>query len=117
MSDKLRAAAARLTGRAIEYYRKDLAVAQREIDIVDLAEAYLREHPEDTVHHADDEIRFRVGSVVQKTGGDYRFVGTVVAAFTKGSGVIRYVVENGDGLLHIFSEAQLAAVVGKAVVG
>jgi len=47
MSDKLRAAAARLTGRAIEYYRKDRAVAQREIDIVDLAEAYLAANPVD----------------------------------------------------------------------
>jgi hypothetical protein len=46
-----------------------------------------------------------IGRRVIKTGGDYRFSGVVVAVFTKKSGVIRYVVENDEGILHIFSAA------------
>jgi hypothetical protein len=57
-----------------------------------------------------DEIVFNVGDRVAKTGGDYRFAGVVVAAFTKLSGQRHYVVENADGVLHIFSGAQLALV-------
>ena len=49
----------------------------------------------------------KVGDKVVKTAGDYRFEGIVVAVFTKLSGAIRVVVENGDGILHIFSESQL----------
>jgi hypothetical protein len=52
---------------------------------------------------------FNVGEPVAKTSGDYRFEGVVVAAFTKLDGrTRRYVVENGDGVLHIFSARQLA---------
>jgi hypothetical protein len=51
---------------------------------------------------------FIVGEHVAKVSGDYRFEGVAVAAFTKISGARRYVVENGDGVLHIFSPAQLA---------
>jgi len=53
------------------------------------------------------DAKFRVGQHVAKDGGDYRFVGVVVAVFTKKSGKVRYVVENKDGILHIFSESQL----------
>lgn len=47
---------------------------------------------------------FPVGSKVSKVGGDYRFDGTVVAVFTKLSSLVRYVVEDDRGVLHIYSE-------------
>lgn len=50
---------------------------------------------------------FPVGSKVSKVGGDYRFDGTVVAAFAKLTGQIRYVVEDDRGVLHIYSEKNL----------
>ena len=50
-----------------------------------------------------------VGDRVEKGTGDYRFVGDVRAVFTKRNGVVRYVVENDDGILHIFSAANLKA--------
>jgi hypothetical protein len=49
----------------------------------------------------------QVGYRVEKTGGDYRFAGEVRAVFTKRNGVVRYVVENDDGILHIFSAANI----------
>ena len=56
------------------------------------------------------EIVFTVGDHVTKTSGDYRFDGVVVAAFVKLDGRSwRYVVENRDGVLHIFTGKQLAA--------
>jgi hypothetical protein len=51
-----------------------------------------------------------VGEYVFKCSGDYHFRGHVVAVFRKRSGAVRVVVENEDGVLHIFSEAQLKAV-------
>ncbi len=51
--------------------------------------------------------KFHRGQEVVKSGGDYTFRGVVVAAFEKLSGKVRYVVENRDGILHIFSESQL----------
>ena len=54
-----------------------------------------------------EEAKVNVGSKVTKSGGDYIFEGIIVAKFPKISGVIRYVVENDDGVLHIFSEKQL----------
>ena len=47
------------------------------------------------------------GDTVIKSSGDYSFTGTVVAVFEKLSGKVRVVVENQDGILHIFSETQL----------
>ncbi len=44
---------------------------------------------------------------VEKVGGDYTFVGTVVAKFTKLSGLIRFVVEDDCGALHVYSEKNL----------
>ena len=49
----------------------------------------------------------KVGDKVTKTGGDYTFDGTVVSMFTKLSGQVRVVVENKEGLLHIFNQNQL----------
>ena len=45
---------------------------------------------------------------VVKTGGDYSFEGVVVARFHKLSGKERVVVENSDGILHIFNPTQLS---------
>ena len=50
---------------------------------------------------------FNVGDNVSKVGGDYRFDGTVVAAFRKLSGVVRFVVEDDRGVLHIYSAKNL----------
>lgn len=48
-----------------------------------------------------------IGTQVEKVGGDYKFTGIVVSVFKKKSGVVRVVVENPDGILHIFNPAQL----------
>lgn len=56
---------------------------------------------------ADDGHAFKRGALVEKTGGDYCFPGTVLTAFTKLSGQVRYVVEDDRGVVHIFNEAQL----------
>lgn len=53
------------------------------------------------------EPLFKVGDTVVKNSGDYRFLGIVVSVFTKLSGVVRYVVENDDGVLFIFNEGQV----------
>lgn len=51
-----------------------------------------------------------VGSKVSKVGGDYRFDGTIVAAFTKLSGAVRYAVEDDRGVLHIYSRKNFTVV-------
>jgi hypothetical protein len=48
------------------------------------------------------------GDIVHKVGGDYRFDGVIVSVFPKLSGAIRYVVEDDRGVLHIYSEKNLA---------
>ncbi len=50
----------------------------------------------------------KLHDAVRKVGGDYRFDGVVVAVFPKLSGQVRFVVEDDRGVLHIFSEAQIA---------
>jgi len=50
------------------------------------------------------ETLFIVGDQVEKIGGDYTFVGYVVAVFPKLSGAIRLVVEDDRGVLHVYSE-------------
>jgi hypothetical protein len=54
--------------------------------------------------------KFNVGDGVVKNGGDYYFYGDVVAVFRKRSGAERVVVENADGILHIFNPNQLRPV-------
>ena len=49
-------------------------------------------------------IQFKIGDLVEKVGGDYTFVGTVVSVFPKLSGAIRLVVEDDRGVLHVYSE-------------
>jgi hypothetical protein len=55
------------------------------------------------------ERSFSAGDRVRKASGDYRLVGTVVAAFASCAGKARYVVEADEpaGLLHIYSAASL----------
>jgi hypothetical protein len=53
------------------------------------------------------ESIFMIGDSVSKVGGDYRFDGVVRSVFTKLSGVIRLVVEDDRGILHIYSEKNL----------
>ena len=52
-------------------------------------------------------LPFKNGDKVKKVGGDYTFEGEIVSGFFKKSGVIRYVVEDDRGCLHIFSTNQL----------
>jgi hypothetical protein len=47
------------------------------------------------------------GQKVEKVGGDYTFVGIIVSKFQKLSGVVRYVVEDDRGVLHVYSEKNL----------
>ena len=58
---------------------------------------------------SEDEVmsEFNVGDNVEKVGGDYQFVGTVVSVFKKLSGKIRYVVEDDRGVLHVYSAKNL----------
>ena len=56
------------------------------------------------------ESIFKVGDSVSKVGGDYRFDGIIRSVFEKGSGVIRLVVEDDRGILHIYSEKNLKKV-------
>ena len=51
-----------------------------------------------------------VGDTVEKTSGDYTFEGIVVALFQKKAGQTRVVVENSQGILHIFAPSQLRVV-------
>ena len=51
--------------------------------------------------------KFFKGEFVAKYTGDYRYKGWVVGRIKKRNGLQRYVVENEDGMLFIFSEAQL----------
>jgi hypothetical protein len=53
---------------------------------------------------------FHEGDRVAKRGGDYSFVGVVLAAFSKRSGSPRYAVENDAGLIHIFNGEQLVLI-------
>lgn len=50
---------------------------------------------------------FRIGDLVEKTIGDYRYRGYIVSIFEKRYGQVRFVVENDDGMLFIFNEGQL----------
>lgn len=49
----------------------------------------------------------KIGDKVKKVTGDYNFEGFVVAVFEKLNGKVRLVVENPDGILHIYSEKKL----------
>lgn len=81
------------------------------------------QHADDRVHADDCEskvfweierqisesnmVGYPVGSKVSKVGGDYRFDGVVVASFKKLGGLVRYVVEDDRGVLHIYGPKNL----------
>ena len=54
----------------------------------------------------EEEAKMQIGDKVEKISG-YRFIGTVVSVFKKVTGEERLIVENSDGLLHIFKEENL----------
>ncbi len=49
----------------------------------------------------------KIGDKVFKHTGDYNIEGIVVAVFTTTKGKTRYVVEHENGILHIYSEANI----------
>lgn len=49
-------------------------------------------------------MAFEVGDKVKKVGGDYTFEGEVRSRFTKVSWLVRYVVEDDRGVLHVYNE-------------
>jgi hypothetical protein len=49
----------------------------------------------------------KLGDEVEKIGGDYTFVGVIVADFKKLGGQRRFVVEDDRGVLHVYSEKNL----------
>jgi hypothetical protein len=56
-------------------------------------------------------IEFKCGDEVTKEGGDYKFQGIIVCTFTKlANEAPRVVVQNCDGILHIFNPTQLKKV-------
>ncbi|UOF82327.1 hypothetical protein [Caudoviricetes sp.] len=58
-----------------------------------------------------------VGDYVSKTSGDYQFHGVVVAVFQKLDKISwRVVVENSDGVLHIFNMKQLEKASPKVII-
>lgn len=58
-------------------------------------------------HEEDSDMGMTTGDVVEKSGGDYTFGGTVVTRFAKRSGAFRYVVEDDCGILHVFTAKNL----------
>lgn len=54
------------------------------------------------------EDGWRRGTRVEKTGGDYRFEGRIMAIARTFGGATRIIVEDDRGLLFIFRPAQLA---------
>lgn len=56
----------------------------------------------------------KIGDRVKKITGDYKFNGNIVALFTKRDGKsVRVVVENDDGILHIFSEKNIVRILAR----
>lgn len=54
-------------------------------------------------------MKFKVGDLAQKIGGNYQATGAIVGAFRTLAGKERYVFEfhNPQGMLHIFTPEQL----------
>ena len=52
-------------------------------------------------------LKFKLGEKVRKTSVGYQFSGVVTGIFEKLTGVVRYAVENQDGITHIFNEKSL----------
>ena len=50
---------------------------------------------------------YRVGERIEKYTGDYQLDGEIRAVLETRAGKLRYVVEHGQGFLHIYNETQL----------
>ena len=63
----------------------------------------------DSKYKSANEIPFAFieGDIVAKEVDDYTFKGMVISVFRKRSGSPRYVVENAEGIVHIFKHNQL----------
>lgn len=70
----------------------------------------MRDIRRDPKYKSDNAIpfAFHEGDWVIKNAGDYSFNGVVLVVFRKRSGSPRYIVENSDGVVHIFSAVQLS---------
>ena len=68
----------------------------------------MRDPTKDPKYKAANAIPFAFseGDLVIKRKG-YKFYGVVLSAFRNRSGLPRYVVENEDGIIHIFNADQL----------
>ena len=56
------------------------------------------------------ETFYSLGETVRYIGADYKFMGVVVSVFNSRTGLVRYVVENADSVLKIFSAQELSLV-------
>lgn len=86
--------------------------ARRRRKCVDCGERFSTKEVIVSETYRTKEFEFKIDDPVEKTGGDYELRGTVVAAFRKASGQVRYVVEADSprGLLHIYSAKNLKLV-------
>lgn len=83
--------------------------ARRRRKCVDCGERFSTKEVIVSETYRTKEFEFKIDDPVEKIGGDYELSGTVVAAFRKVSGQVRYVVEADSprGLLHIYSAKNL----------
>lgn len=83
--------------------------ARRRRKCVDCGERFSTKEVVVSETYRTKELDFNIDDRVEKVGGDYELSGTVVAAFRKASGQVRYVVEADEprGLLHIYSAKNL----------
>ena len=112
MTDVRMAALGRNLAEALTHYRKERdapsqkAVADLHHDLcVELDSELAGQTPKPL---SEPAALYKRGDYVVKDSGDYIYEGRIAFFGTKfSSGALRYVVENGDGLLLIMSEKQL----------
>lgn len=63
--------------------------------------------PQIAAKYDADGTRFKVHDRIVKTTCGHRFRGVVIGVVQKRSGAWRYVVENDDGITHIFKAANI----------
>lgn len=88
--------------------RDDFLRRKDTLIVTEAPQSNSRVHPTPMNSLEDSGTDFKQGDKVHKVGGDYIFQGVVVAVFTKLSGAIRYVVEDDRGVLHVYSNKNLA---------
>lgn len=60
-------------------------------------------------NQASSTRKFSIGQRVEKYTGDYTAIGEIRSVFETKNGAVRYVVQHNDGILHIYSAANLRA--------